>query len=325
MSETRQLGWVVGAGLALGLLVLLIITAVSPLFDGDLTVISYEAVLNGDGTLTEQYTYNVLAGGEYRMLYRIWESTVTLNISTKPYIRLVSMTPAPGTIGYVKEDTGDVTVYGPSATGSSRSSIKELAEYDEVGIYNPAYYNSGLYTAKYAYVINPPLEYDSTTTHLNLKLAGESHIPYRNVKVTIPARGIDQVYAYPPFMKTENRGDNYVITGSLAANEILAVEMLGPSEGFSQFPGFRNAADDVRGKTASAAFWYNMPYYAAYLLKILGTIAVVLVPLLLIVIYRRLWAGEGVCGSYLPEHPTRYGPQTLAGHAALQRRRHGFR
>ena len=91
----------------------------------------------------------------------------------------------------------------------------------------------------------------------------------------------------PPLMKTEKAGDSYVITGSLAANEILAVEMLGSSEGFSQFPGFRNAVDDVRGKTASAAFWYNLPYYAAYLLNILGTIAVILVPLLLIVIYRR--------------------------------------
>ena len=135
--------------------------------------------------------------------------------------------------------------------------------------------------------INPPLEYDTTTTHLNLKLAGETHIPYRNVKITIPAKGIDQVYAYPPSMQTEKTGDSYVITGSLAANEILAVEMLGPSEGFSQFPGFRTAVDDVRGKTASAAFWYNLPYYAAYLMNILGKIAIILVPLLFIFIYRR--------------------------------------
>ena len=104
-----------GAGLALGLLALLIITFVFPLFDGDLTVSSYDAVLNEDGTLSEHYTYDVGSSGEYRMLYRIWESPLTLNTSTEPYIRLVSMTPAPGTIGYVKEDNGDVTVYGPSA------------------------------------------------------------------------------------------------------------------------------------------------------------------------------------------------------------------
>ena len=287
MSETRQLALVVGAGLALGLLSLFLITAIGPLFDGDLTVSSYDAVLNNDGTLSEHYTYNVGNSGEYRMLYRIWEAPVTLNTSTKPYIRLVSMTPAPGTIGYVKDDNGDVTVYGTSATESYRSTIADLAEYDEVGIFNPSYYTSGHYTAEYTYIVNPPLEYDSTTTHLNLKLAGESHIPYRQVKVTIPARGIDQVYAYPPLMKTEKAGDSYIITGSLAANEILSVEMLGPSDGFSQFPGFRNPISDVRGKTSSAAFWYNLPYYAAYLLNILGMIAVILVPLLLIVIYNR--------------------------------------
>ena len=102
----------------------------------------------------------------------------------------------------------------PSA---SRSRIEDLAEYDEVGIYNPSYYNAGKYTSQYTYVINPPLEYDATTTHLNLKFAGETHIPYHNVKITIPARKIDQVYAYPPSLHTQKTGDSYVITGSLAA------------------------------------------------------------------------------------------------------------
>ena len=63
--------------------------------------------------------------------------------------------------------------------------------------------------------------------------------------------------------------------------------MLGTSDGFSQFPGFRTAVDNVRGKTASAAFWYDLPYYAAYLLDVLATVAVILIPLLLILIYHR--------------------------------------
>ena len=96
MGETRQLAWVVGAGLAIGLVALLLISVIAPLFDGDLTVSSYDAILYEDGTLSEQYTYNVGSSGEYRMLYRIWEVPLTLNTSTEPYIRLVSMTPAPG-------------------------------------------------------------------------------------------------------------------------------------------------------------------------------------------------------------------------------------
>ena len=178
MSEIRQLGWVVGAGLVIGLVALSLISFVGPLFDGDLTVSSYEAVLSMDGTLTEQYMYNVNAGGQYRMLFRTWEVPVTLNTSSEPYVRLVSMTPAPGTFGYVKDDTGDVTVYGSPDAGSYRGTIENLAQYDEVGIFNPGYYSSGSYTAGYTYIINPPLEYDSSATHLNLKLAGTSHIPY---------------------------------------------------------------------------------------------------------------------------------------------------
>ena len=65
-------------------------------------------------------------------------------------------------------------------------------------------------------------------------------------KITIPATGIDQVYAYPPSLNIENTGDSYAVTGSLASDEILAIEMLGPSEGFSRFPGFRRPAPRVR-------------------------------------------------------------------------------
>ncbi len=287
MGETRQLGLVVGAGLAIGLIALVLIPVIAPLFAGSLTVSSYEAVLYENGTLSEQYTYNVGSSWEYSMLYRYWEAPLTLNDSTQPYIRLVSMTPAPGTIGYIKDNSGNVTIYGPSTAGIYRNWIKDNALYNEVGIFNPSSYNAGTYTAQYTYVIHPPLEQDATTTHLNLKLAGETHIPYRSVKITIPAMGIDKVYAYPPSLHTEKVGDGYVITGSLAANEILAVEMLGTSEGFSSFPGFRTPVDDISGKTAAAGFSNTLPYYAANLVEILGTIAIILVPLSFIVIYSR--------------------------------------
>ena len=136
-----------GAGLAIGLTTLLLVTAISPLFAGSLTASSYEAVLYGNGTLSEQYTYNVERGGEYRGLYRIWEAPLTLNTSTQPYIQLVSITPAPGTIGYVKDSSGAVAVYGPSATESSRYRIVNLAENNSVGIYNPSYYNAGKHSS----------------------------------------------------------------------------------------------------------------------------------------------------------------------------------
>ncbi len=258
------------------------------------------------------------------MLYRIWEVPVTLNTSSEPYVRLVSMTPAPGTIGYVKDDTGDVTVYGSPDAGSYRGTIENLAEYDEVGIFNPAYYTSGSYTAEYTYVLNPPLEYDSTTTHLNLKLAGALHIPYRQVKISIPASGIDQIYVYPPSLKTENAGDTYIITGSLAADEILAIEMLGPSEGFSRFPGFRNPVNDVQGKDCISGVLVQPALLREHRFSIpSGRLRSFSFPCFLF-LYTAVRAGEGGCRSGLPQHHTRHEPQTVAGQPALQRRCHGL-
>jgi len=78
---------VVGAGLAIGLVTLILISVLAPLFAGSLAVSSYEAVLYENGTLSEQYTYHVGSSSEYSMLYRYWEAPLTLNDSTQPYVR----------------------------------------------------------------------------------------------------------------------------------------------------------------------------------------------------------------------------------------------
>jgi uncharacterized membrane protein len=287
VSEKSQLAGVVAAGLLLGLIALAGIVFFAPLFDGDLTVSSYEAVLGTDGTLTEQYTFDVGSGYEYRMLYRIWEAPVTFIPLYEPHIRFVSLDPPPGTIGYVRDGNGDVTVYPAGAPEASRSTIRNLAYRNEVGIFNADYYPRGEYTARYEYVVNPPFETDGATTHLNLQLAGTTHIPYHHVRVTVPATGIDTVYAYPPSLETQKSGDVYVITGSVAADEILGIEMLGTTEAFSAMSGFTRHVDAVREEAASGAFWYNLPYYVASLLNWLGKIAVIIVPLLLVVVWHR--------------------------------------
>ena len=146
---------------------------------------------------------------------------------------------------------------------------------------------SGQYTAGYTYVVHPPIEYDATTTHLNFRFAGTTHIPYRHITITVPADGVTQIYAYPPTMTVEKSGDNYLITGSAAQDENVAVEMLTGPGGFGQIPGSRNEVPDLAGKTASGSFWTDAPYTLAYLLSWLAKIAVILVPLLLILIYNR--------------------------------------
>ena len=72
MSEKSQLTALVIGGLVLGIIGLVAVTALPPLFTGDLAVDSYEATLAEDGSLQEHYTYDVLSSGQYRMLYRVW-------------------------------------------------------------------------------------------------------------------------------------------------------------------------------------------------------------------------------------------------------------
>ena len=199
--------------------------------------------------------------------------------------------------------------------GSSlKTAVDDLAQQNEVGFYNPNYFSEGTYSAGYTYILHPPIEYDTTTSHLNLKFAGSSHIPYHNVRITVPADKIDQVFAYPPSLSTQKTGNSYSITGSFAADETLAVEMLGPADGFSQISGFRSAVSDIRGKTGSASFWYNLPYYAAYLLNALGKIAVIAVPFYLVFVYYRYGREkEFTVPAYLvlfPERTSNHGRST---------------
>ena len=224
--------------------------------------------------------------GSTGCLYRSWESPLIFENSSEPYIQFVSIDAPFGTIGYAKDDYANVRVTG-SSDSSAKSTIGSLAERDEVGIYNPDYFNEGTFTVGTNYIIHPPIEDDGINSHLNLKFAGSTHIPYRDVRITVPGQDVEQIYVYPPTLTAEKTGTTYTITGSAAENENIAVEMLGPTGGFAQIPGFRSKATDLQGKTASGSFWYNLPYTVSSILNVLAKIGVLLVPFLLLLIYYR--------------------------------------
>jgi uncharacterized membrane protein len=187
VSETKQLAVLVTASLIIGIIGIALVSTVPALFEGNLVVDSYDAVLYENGTLTETYTYDVRTSGEYRMLFRFWEAPLTFSTGSGPSVQFISATPPSGTVGYAKDEAGNVRVIGNGEDGPLQATIRNLAETNEVGIYNPDYFNQGTYTVTYSYILHPPIEYDSTTSHLNLKFAGAGHIPYRNVRITVPA------------------------------------------------------------------------------------------------------------------------------------------
>ena len=290
MGETKQLGILVIVCLIIGIIGIVLVTILPPLFEGDLTVSSYAATLYDNGTLTEQYTYDVKTSGEYHMLYRSWEEPLLFSVPTQPSVMMVSAIPPPGTVAYAQDDSGTVTIYGDASAASYKTAIGQSAQNDEVGIYNPGSFSAGQYTVLYTYILYPPIEYDTGVTHLNLKFAGLSHVPYYAVTITVPADSIQQVFAYPPTMSMTLSGTTYTLTGAAAADENVAIEMLGGSTAFGQIPGFRTQVTGLAGSTTAGSFWYDIIYTLAYLLNYLAKAAVILVPILFLVIYR--WYGR---------------------------------
>lgn len=286
MSETRQITLIFAATLLLGIAAFVLAIVVPPLLHGDLVVDSYEAKLSDTGTLQEQYIYNVQNSGEYRMLYRSWEAPLVFESRNTTSIQFVSIDAPAGSVGYAKDSSSTVRVAG-SSDSSVSDRISRLAEDNEVGIYNPGYFSEGTYTVTTTYVVHPPLETDGTHTHLNLKFAGTSHIPYQYVMITVPAENIEQVYVYPPTLSADKTGDTYTITGSVAENEIIAVEMVGNKDAFASMPGVWSTTTDVASQAASASFWYDLPYMAALVAGYLAKALVLLAPFLLLLLYYR--------------------------------------
>ncbi len=143
MGETKQLAALVIAALVIGIIGLILISLVPPLFEGDLVVSSYQATLYQNGTLHEQYTYDVANSGEYRMLYRSWEAPLVFDSVNSSSIQLISIDAPAGTVGYAKDDQGNIFTSDPTSSGSLKSQIGSLADTDEIGIFNPDYFAAG--------------------------------------------------------------------------------------------------------------------------------------------------------------------------------------
>ena len=150
------------------------------IFIPDLKVNSYDALFAWDGTLQESYLYNVHVSDQFRSLNRKFESPVYSATHSGSYIRFISVKPPSGTLGYVKEADGTVTLTGDNA--GARSIITDRAGRNEAGAFNPGYFRSGTYPVSYVWDIVPPIERGTDGDHLNIDLA-TTHIPYDSVRI----------------------------------------------------------------------------------------------------------------------------------------------
>ncbi|MCQ8894014.1 MAG: DUF2207 domain-containing protein [Methanolinea sp.] len=285
-GERKDLLILVAVAFAIGAVAIVIALAVPVLFEGDLVIADYRAALHENGTFEEVYTYEVRSGGTFRMLYRYWQDPLSAEPLQYPFIQFVGMENPPGTVGYIRDASGKVTLYRDQNPAYARF-IEGMAERNEVGIYNPGYFPAGTYTVSYTYILHPPIEYDASDAHLNLRLV-DRHIPFRHLGIRIPSRYAAEVFPHPPGLSVSREGEWVSITGQVARDEVLGVETLFSPLSMAGLPGFPAPVDGVRAKTLAANPFYNiLPLYFAWVLYGLGFIMVVLTPLVLVLLYRK--------------------------------------
>jgi uncharacterized membrane protein len=259
---------VIAAVLFIGLLGLLLtgglpgveagLPASSLIIGKDVYVDDYSADLYLNGTLKERFTYNIDAAGKYRMLYRSWTTLpVSLQNLSRPYVEPLEIIPPAGTIPYIKDQSGRVTVTANGeASQAAISEINTLAELNETGCYRPQRFDSGSYQIDYLFSIHPPLECDSEYCHWNLAFA-DKHLPYRQATITIhdPENLIVQLFPHmPPNMPfdVKREGNAWIMTGSSPEDGLVEVEMLLRPEAAEIIDGFPRQVSNVREKTLEA-------------------------------------------------------------------------
>ncbi|HYA21803.1 MAG TPA: DUF2207 domain-containing protein, partial [Thermoproteota archaeon] len=92
MAETRQLAVVLGAIALVGLIGLVVVMYIMPMLDqGDAVVDQYHATWYANGTLAEDFVYDIKVSGQHSMLYRSWDDMLSLTNIDQPHISLVSI------------------------------------------------------------------------------------------------------------------------------------------------------------------------------------------------------------------------------------------
>ena len=275
MSEPRQIATLIAISLVIAVgMSLFSLFVVPALVEGDLVIDRYDANYDLGGNLSEQYLFDVHTSGEYRMLFRNWVAPLSLSPLTMPYVQFIGLSNPPGTTGYVKDYQGAAKIVGSGGDPSAVGIVRQLALPSEVGIYNPSYFNAGTYALAVNYQVHPPVEYDETDAHVNIRLA-DNHIPYRQIRISIPAQYVEEVFPYPTHLQVIRDGSTILLEGSAARDEIVGFELVLSKDALPLMDSFQTYVQGVKGKTEAAnPFWNNIPYPAAWVLLILGAIAV---------------------------------------------------
>jgi uncharacterized membrane protein len=288
LSEQRQIFTLVAVALVLGVVGLVVLEYLPGVFRDDSAYVeSYRATLYPDGRLEEEFTYR-LNEDRFRMLFRLWRASLSLEPLDMPYVMVLGVGGPPGAVGYIRDYASEPFIL--SSSGGSPFDYWDLlmlAEANEAGVLDPGKFNPGAYQVDFLFDVHPPLEFDEDVGHLNLMLADE-HLEYREVEIVLAdADYIQEVYPHPPSLRVERRGEDIVLTGGSGKDMLLEVEMLMDLDALGGFDGFPSRVDDVRGSTVRVNSAYLWEYSVAQLLRDGARALALLMPLLLYTVYYR--------------------------------------
>ncbi|NLW74995.1 MAG: DUF2207 domain-containing protein, partial [Methanomicrobiales archaeon] len=256
------------------------------LFVPDLSVSSYEASFSWDGTLKESYVYSVHTDSQYRSLNRRLDAPVYTEDHSGSYYKYISLTPPSGSIGYVKDANGKVTLTGEN--NQAFSIITDRAGINEAGAFNPGYYSSGSFPVSYTWDIIPPVERGEDGDHLNINLAS-IHIPYESVRIEIPSQGVKTLYPHPADLVVTKTVDSYVMSGKIQEDIPLGFEVLIDSSVTEHLDGqVTQISGSVREKTEAANPGYLSYINSIYrIISTLSGIFLFLIPVILFILWYR--------------------------------------
>ncbi len=269
-GEKKYLSIAIALGLLLGVVGLYTFTTIlsgpsssslhaRPLYYGydDVWVKVYQAELDRL-ELKETYLYHVSKQG-YHMLYRSWDSMVTVGENTsKPHIEVLSVKCPKGFIPYAVDYHQNI--YTPLPDGSPEykdleDRLRSAGATNEAGCYNPGGIPPGDYQVSYVFRLHPPATCSTDGCVVDLSLArGGRHLNYENVSVII--MGVEDarlhITSQLAGLNISRRESSWLVQGSLPKYTSLRLILLysNGTQGLVEVGHVHSAMEDMKGRAS---------------------------------------------------------------------------
>jgi len=222
-------------------------TPTSTLYD------DYMASYSWDGKLEETFFYRVTSSDKFTMLNRNFNLPLVTKSIPDPHIEFLSIYVPDGTVAYIKDNRGTVSLPNGTADTNVISKIKSLSHENEVGIYRAGGFEPGIYPVVYNFRFYPHIEYDQSAVHLNIKLLDQNtHPAYERIKIIVPEKSVREIYFSPSHLIVKKNNNTIIATGKLAENEALNFEVILEKDTLETLSGFPLFTENIIRKTEAA-------------------------------------------------------------------------